>query len=200
MVMRLLSSLKCLRVNMGLPLMIVGAMLVGLSGCGSDVQQPRSDSGGNGEETTVPNYAQWLTQPPPKEVVRLVPALAKTPVVMLIQADLCGSCKTLKPKLKQVSQAYPHIPVLDVNLNRKPSCASGMKAYDGILDAMQPALTPTLVFLKQDGTFQNVVVGDQPLDVLRDAFSRFNALHPMVKGGKPLPKTAPADPNAELNC
>jgi thiol:disulfide interchange protein len=149
------------------------------------------------EDTT--EDVQWVNTPSPEKVVALIPATAKTPVVMFVQADLCAACQTLKPKLRNVSKRFPHLPVLSINLNQKPACEAGASAYQGIMEEFAPAVTPTLVFIEQGGKVHSVVVDDQTEEALLESFTQLDATFKHTEG-QALPKTPPVNPNTVLGC
>jgi thiol-disulfide isomerase/thioredoxin len=147
----------------------------------------------------VTEEVQWINTPSPEAVAGLIPAVDQTPVVMFVHADLCAACQTLKPKLRSVSKRFPHLPVLSINLNQKPSCEAGAKAYTGIMEGFSPAVTPTLVFMEQGGKVQAVVVDDQPEEALTEAFTALDATAKRPEG-EAMPKAPPINPNTVLGC
>jgi thiol-disulfide isomerase/thioredoxin len=179
-----------LTLGTGLMLCLTGGLaLSGCLGTNAPVQAP----------DTAPEDVAWISTPTPDQVVKLIPASEKTPVVMFVHADLCAPCQALKPKLRKVSKQFSHLPVLSVNLNQKPTCEVGAKAYTGIMDGFSPAVTPTLVFIEQGGKTQAVVVDDQTEEALIEAFTALDATLKRPEG-EAAPKAPPVNPNTVLGC
>jgi len=174
-------------------LSVVVLATLGLSGCFDNKREPGSM--GDDEPTAT---IEWVKPLSSEQAIELMPFLAAQPVVIKVHSDLCSECQQLAPVLKKVADAHPTVPVLTLNINKSPECESAKKNYDAIKNALQPMVTPTLIFFEQGGANTAVLTGAPNEDELEKRFIALEGDGVEVPAGMSLPQ--PNDPNTLFSC
>jgi thiol-disulfide isomerase/thioredoxin len=170
-------------------LMVMSLATIGLSGCMDDKREPSNIDANEGA-------ISWVTPVASSDAVSLIPMLADQPVIVKVHSDLCGDCQKLAPTLKTVQENFPNVSVLTLNLSKKPACEDGLRNHKALVEAFQPLVTPTLIFIAQGGITESVLAGNQPADTLTP---HFEAIDPdlLKPNAAPTPVT---DPDTLFAC
>jgi hypothetical protein len=117
---------------------------------------------------------------------------------VFIHAELCAECQKLEPILQAVSIDHPDVPIMRLNITQPPTCVEGRKAFTAMRDALQPLVTPTLVFYARGGDTQAVFTGAVSSSVLQKQFVMLKMRESEQFADA---STAPTvDPNTLLAC
>jgi len=86
--------------------------------------------------------------------------------VVEFYADWCSTCRAIAPTLAQLYQQYPEVNWVMVNVDH-PHSRQPLNEY-------QVTGVPHLIFLREDGTVAETLVGEVPKPILKNTFDRLN--------------------------
>ncbi len=127
-------------------------------------------------ETTVSNSNAMFSGIKPvtsEDIKAIYPEMAGKPLLIEFRSKYCLDCKRMAPVLEGLFPHYPNMQtrVYDIKTDRKKNRA--------VFEAFQPSIVPILVFVRFDGTIQNILYGFHPkadlkgeLDLLNSAQSQ----------------------------
>lgn len=94
-------------------------------------------------------------------------ALANSkPTVIEFYANWCRTCRAIAPTLAQLHQQYPQVNFVMLDIDDARSRP--------VINNYQVTGVPHLVFLNQDQTVEETLVGDVPKSILKNVFERLS--------------------------
>jgi thiol:disulfide interchange protein len=96
---------------------------------------------------------QGLRKPTQKEMASLFPELQGKSYLIKFHSKYCLDCQKLAPVLNKVMASYPAVPVKVFDIGKD------QQAFPAVFRVLEPATVPTLVFVRGDGSIQEVLYG-----------------------------------------